>query len=1235
MAWLSELAPVLLVDSDAESTASTVLDSGDECPKQCQLFEEDEVGVVSAQGHECRACNKVEDVTENGSISILQHGNLDGSASEDSNVGNVLPAGTAAPTANCGPSVGVVEDELMTDSKEDFGEQSHPLQHLSPNGLPPEQQRQDRIRAARSLAAALRSEEPLLQGQQRTSRQNPDFVQTFFKASRLHFIGVWRERYEEILDSLPPPPALPPPSEASGKRRVVVHVDMDCFFASVAMLGREEALAGLPVAVAWGTGGSSEISTANYEARASGIRAGMWMKEAFQLCPDLVVMPYEFSRIMETAEKFYRAVLHVTPFVQGVSCDEVFADVTHLMKDDGNNNNKGRDGTNGAAATWARRIQEEIWQRSGCTASVGAGSNRLLARLATKAAKPRPGCETCRRVALHRGLSRAAERLNEKIEHQHCPDHPGAFVLVDSCVHDHLDTLPVRDLPGVGPETEKQLLSVGATSVQQLRRLSEQALREVCGAKQAHSIHSLARGIDERPWEPRPQRKSVGAQISWGVRFDLLEEAQAFCKQLTEEAMQRLVRHGARGSSLTIKVWRAKPGYCDAGGVGHGYCDIISRSAQVALDPSAGAGAINTACAESWRLFHAAGASPAEVRGLGIHITLLERSFSRPSGHLMAKLQGSKPFAQMLQPRSDASSAKRVILHLDVDTFFLAVHKRYDPSLREAGPLVLWQYNDVICISPEAKAAGVRKHMRPSEAQPMVDAIGGRMVHAFSRRWPGPRVWYGPYMSTSREMFTLLRQKLDEDLAGKYVLERASVDEAYLDVTDSTGSSLDAGAALARRITAFLHEAMGVCISVGVARNRLLAKLASVAAKPPQGDGLRVIEDSEESAQMLLQSTPVTRLPGCGSRGEQLASLGAHTAADLQQLVGTEELRSALSGLSIDVAGRIAEACHGRDGAPVRAADPKKSLVVTSWLSDACLAELAMKTREGPASVTVGNGWTFGPQVEKGVTNLTRARWLLLGLVLDMEERAVQECLEFGQLPTKLTVSYQGPGWRKEPGPGSTDGRSCSRTAAFPTEAFQGLGPADGRVDMQLSITPAPQQSHSVAFPQPSSTSTAVTEQTLVADIVVEAEVQHLPAQRNENVGPSGSKTYRHPIYGTEFLSVSGSSAVLADGPEILSEPRRGKRVAALTDAAAGLISAWAAELRVKVPIAKLTLTASGMAASASGVASSQGAEKRLRLAQPTLADCFKKAKNEQSAVQVTPCRHLHLQASVEISDSD
>ncbi|CAE8648726.1 unnamed protein product, partial [Polarella glacialis] len=413
MAWLSELAPVLLVDSDAESTASTVLDSGDECPKQCQLFEEDEVGVVSAQGHECRACNKVEDVTENGSISILQHGNLDGSASEDSNVGNVLPAGTAAPTANCGPSVGVVEDELMTDSKEDFGEQSHPLQHLSPNGLPPEQQRQDRIRAARSLAAALRSEEPLLQGQQRTSRQNPDFVQTFFKASRLHFIGVWRERYEEILDSLPPPPALPPPSEASGKRRVVVHVDMDCFFASVAMLGREEALAGLPVAVAWGTGGSSEISTANYEARASGIRAGMWMKEAFQLCPDLVVMPYEFSRIMETAEKFYRAVLHVTPFVQGVSCDEVFADVTHLMKDDGNNNNKGRDGTNGAAATWARRIQEEIWQRSGCTASVGAGSNRLLARLATKAAKPRPGCETCRRVALHRGLSRAAERLNE------------------------------------------------------------------------------------------------------------------------------------------------------------------------------------------------------------------------------------------------------------------------------------------------------------------------------------------------------------------------------------------------------------------------------------------------------------------------------------------------------------------------------------------------------------------------------------------------------------------------------------------------------------------------------------------------------------------------------------------------------------------------------------------------------------------------------------------------------
>lgn len=83
-----------------------------------------------------------------------------------------------------------------------------------------------------------------------------------------------------------------------------------------------------------------------------------------------------------------------------------------------------------------------------------------------------------------------------------------------------------------------------------------------------------------------------------------------------------------------------------------------------------------------------------------------------------------------------------MILHLDADTFFLAVHERADPSLRGLA-VALWQYNDVICVSAAARRLGVKKHMHPNQARAILAPVpGGRLVHAFWREWPGPRIWY-------------------------------------------------------------------------------------------------------------------------------------------------------------------------------------------------------------------------------------------------------------------------------------------------------------------------------------------------------------------------------------------------------------------------------------------------------------------------------------------------------------
>ena len=156
---------------------------------------------------------------------------------------------------------------------------------------------------------------------------------------------------------------------------------MDCFFAAVAARGRPE-LHGKPVVVCWSAshGGqkdvksSSEISSANYEARAFGIRAGMRLGRARALCPALLACRYEFQDYAETAEKMARGVLEATPHVMGISCDEVYADMTSRAAD---------------PAAAAHALRQAIRRATGgCAASIGCGHNRIMARIATKRAKP-------------------------------------------------------------------------------------------------------------------------------------------------------------------------------------------------------------------------------------------------------------------------------------------------------------------------------------------------------------------------------------------------------------------------------------------------------------------------------------------------------------------------------------------------------------------------------------------------------------------------------------------------------------------------------------------------------------------------------------------------------------------------------------------------------------------------------------------------------------------------------
>ena len=421
------------------------------------------------------------------------------------------------------------------------------------------------------------------QDRQRTSAENPNFVADFLAASRLSFIGSWRARYEEMLSHLPPPPPLPAAPEGG---RTILHIDMDCFFASVAARGRP-ALQNVPLAVSWSDNerGAAEIASCNYLARAQGIRNGTWVSAAKQKCPDLIIMPYQFEDYASTAEEMYRCVFEATPHVMGVSVDECYADVTGCC-----------DETSVEEFVWTLRAAIAK-ATGGCHASVGIGPNRLLARLATRHAKPNGQHAITREQA-------AARLANE----------------------------PVDSLPGVGHDKRQKLSDLGVETCAQLLALPAGTLRDRLGRKVAETLLASARGVDKRPWEPVALRKSVGAQASWGVRFNQPSEAEHFARQLCDEVATRMGQFRVRGRMLTLTLWRAvqgAPAALSKGSMGHGLCDKLSRSC--ALPSLTADGAV--LAREALRVLGHLAVPPGELRGMGVQVSRLD---NQPGGSAQA-----------------------------------------------------------------------------------------------------------------------------------------------------------------------------------------------------------------------------------------------------------------------------------------------------------------------------------------------------------------------------------------------------------------------------------------------------------------------------------------------------------------------------------------------------------------------------------------------------------------------
>jgi len=285
----------------------------------------------------------------------------------------------------------------------------------------------------------------------------------------------------------------------------IIHVDMDCFFAAVEVKDNPD-LAGKPVIVGALPGTRGVVSACSYEARKFGVRSAMPVSRAYRKCPHGVFLRPNGKRYVEESEKI-RAIFHrFTPLVEPISLDEAFLDVagSHRMF--------------GTSVEIGREIKRLIMAETGLVASVGIAPTKFVAKIASDLEKP-----------------------------------DGFVVVNDDEVLDFLSPLDVRTMWGVGKATWKRLDKLRIRTVGDLRAFPVDELERLFG-KHGRHLHNLSRGIDDRSVSPDCDRKSVGAEHTFGEDVADRKEVERMLLALSDKVSSRLLKKNLRGRRITLKL---------------------------------------------------------------------------------------------------------------------------------------------------------------------------------------------------------------------------------------------------------------------------------------------------------------------------------------------------------------------------------------------------------------------------------------------------------------------------------------------------------------------------------------------------------------------------------------------------------------------------------------------------------------------------------------------------------
>jgi DNA polymerase-4 len=285
----------------------------------------------------------------------------------------------------------------------------------------------------------------------------------------------------------------------------IAHADLDAFFASVEQIDNPS-LQGKAVVVGGMPESRGVVAAASYEARAFGIKSAMPMKTALRYCPDLQVIPPRFERYREISTEVLKLFKNITPLVEPLSLDEAFLDITELVN------------SNEQAQALAERLRSEVRRHTGLTISIGIGTSKSIAKIASDLNKPN-----------------------------------GLVLVLPGTEKAFLKDLPVAKLWGIGPKTSEKLIAKGITKIGDLSEKTDKWLQSHFGNK-ALIWKAFSTGKDARPVEINGVRKSISAETTLAQDSSDPEVIQDLVHKLSKRISASLHKHDLMAKTIKVKL---------------------------------------------------------------------------------------------------------------------------------------------------------------------------------------------------------------------------------------------------------------------------------------------------------------------------------------------------------------------------------------------------------------------------------------------------------------------------------------------------------------------------------------------------------------------------------------------------------------------------------------------------------------------------------------------------------